>query len=82
MKHINLRLAVYGKCGIGKTTVAASISATPASRGLRVLQIGCDPEYDSTRLLLKGRTVGTMQLLETLYNGLCKRNSCPEEPFR
>ncbi len=54
------RLAVYGKGGIGKSTVAANISATLGARGLRVLQIGCDPKHDSTRLLLGGRTVRTV----------------------
>jgi nitrogenase iron protein len=54
------RLAIYGKGGIGKSTIAANISATLASRGMRVLQIGCDPKHDSTRLLLDGRTVRTV----------------------
>jgi len=54
------RLAVYGKGGIGKSTIAANISATLASCGMRVLQIGCDPKHDSTRLLLGGRTVKTV----------------------
>jgi nitrogenase iron protein len=54
------RLAIYGKGGIGKSTIAANISATLASCGLRVLQIGCDPKHDSTRLLLGGRTIKTV----------------------
>ena len=54
------RLAIYGKGGIGKSTIAANISATLAASGMRVLQIGCDPKHDSTRLLLGGRTVQTV----------------------
>ncbi len=54
------RLAIYGKGGIGKSTIAANISATLASCGMRVLQIGCDPKHDSTRLLLGGRSVKTV----------------------
>lgn len=54
------RLAIYGKGGIGKSTVAANVSAALASHGLRVLQIGCDPKHDSTRLLLNGRSVRTV----------------------
>ena len=54
------RLAIYGKGGIGKSTIAANISATLASCGMRVLQIGCDPKHDSTRLLLGGRSVRTV----------------------
>lgn len=46
-----LRLAVYGKGGIGKSFVAANLSATLA-RSTRVIHIGCDPKGDSTRNLL------------------------------
>lgn len=54
------RLAIYGKGGIGKSTIAANLSAALASRGMRVLQVGCDPKHDSCRLLLGGRTVRTV----------------------
>lgn len=43
-----LRIAIYGKGGIGKSTTAANIAAAFADRGLRVMQIGCDPKADST----------------------------------
>ncbi|MGI6217090.1 MAG: nitrogenase component 1 [Coriobacteriales bacterium] len=48
------RIAVYGKGGIGKSTISANLSAALAEQGARVLQIGCDPKHDSTRLLLHG----------------------------
>lgn len=48
------RAAVYGKGGIGKSTVTANISAALAVKGLRVMQIGCDPKADSTVNLLGG----------------------------
>lgn len=48
------QLAVYGKGGIGKSTMSANISLMLAQRGHRVMQIGCDPKHDSTRLLLGG----------------------------
>jgi nitrogenase iron protein NifH len=50
-----IRLAIYGKGGIGKSTVAANLSMAFAQRGFRVLQIGCDPKADSTLLLREGR---------------------------
>jgi len=43
-----MKLAVYGKGGIGKSTVASHLSIAFAHRGKRVLQIGCDPKHDST----------------------------------
>ncbi len=54
------KIAIYGKGGIGKSTVAANLSAALAQSGQRVLQIGCDPKHDSTRLLLNGRVVTTV----------------------
>ncbi|MCF3576630.1 AAA family ATPase [Planktothrix agardhii] len=43
-----MKLAVYGKGGIGKSTTSCNISAALAKRGKKVLQIGCDPKHDST----------------------------------
>lgn len=55
----SLQIAVYGKGGIGKSTIAANLSAALAGEGQSVLQIGCDPKHDSTRLLLGGEKVVT-----------------------
>lgn len=54
------QVAVYGKGGIGKSTMSANISVALAERGLRVMQVGCDPKHDSTRLLLGGRAQRTV----------------------
>ena len=53
-------IALYGKGGIGKSTISANISAALAQRGKRILQIGCDPKHDSTRLLLHGELIETV----------------------
>ncbi len=53
-------IAVYGKGGIGKSTLSANLSAALALQGKRVLQIGCDPKHDSTRLLMGGRRITTV----------------------
>ena len=55
-----MEIAVYGKGGIGKSTISANLSAALASAGHHVLQIGCDPKHDSTRQLVHGRPVPTV----------------------
>lgn len=51
------RIAVYGKGGIGKSTVSANISYGLSRLGHSVLHVGCDPKHDSTRLLTGGRSI-------------------------
>ena len=48
------KIAIYGKGGIGKSTVTGNLSAALALLGHRVMQIGCDPKADSTINLLGG----------------------------
>lgn len=43
-----LKVAIYGKGGIGKSTVTSNLAAAFASMGKKVIQIGCDPKADST----------------------------------
>ena len=52
-----LKLAMYGKGGIGKSTMTSHLAAAFAMNGLRVVQIGCDPKADSTMTLLGGTPV-------------------------
>ena len=61
------KIAVYGKGGIGKSTTTSNLSAALAERGLRVLQIGCDPKADSTKTLMGGRAIPTV--LERMREG-------------
>ncbi len=39
-----LKVAIYGKGGIGKSTVTSNLAAAFATMGKRVIQIGCRPE--------------------------------------
>lgn len=48
-----MRIAIYGKGGIGKSTIVSNLSALIGARNNSVLQVGCDPKHDSTLLLLQ-----------------------------
>ena len=63
-----IKIAVYGKGGIGKSTTVSNISAALAQEGLRVMQIGCDPKADSTSLLHGGTKIPTVLELIRKYN--------------
>lgn len=52
-----IRIAVYGKGGIGKSTTVSNVAAALAETGLKVMQVGCDPKADSTILLRHGEAV-------------------------
>ena len=55
-----LRIAIYGKGGIGKSTTTSNLSAALSKLGLKVMQIGCDPKADSTKNLMGGKPVPTV----------------------
>lgn len=60
-----IKIAVYGKGGIGKSTTVSNVAATLAEKGLTVMQIGCDPKADSTIQLRHGKQMRTVL---DLYN--------------
>lgn len=62
-----IKLAFYGKGGIGKSTAASNLCAALSEKGLRVMQIGCDPKADSTVLLHGGINIPTV--LELVRSG-------------
>ena len=55
-----IKIAVYGKGGIGKSTTISNVAAAMAEQGLKVMQIGRDPKADSTVLLRHGKPVETV----------------------
>ncbi len=73
------RLAVYGKGGIGKSTLCANLSYHLAKGGRRVLHIGCDPKHDSTLPLCEGRRIPTLAELLILNRN---RSPLPEHFIR
>lgn len=60
-----MKISVYGKGGIGKSTCSCNISIALAKRGKKVLQLGCDPKHDST-FTLTGFLIPT--IIDTLQS--------------
>ncbi|WEL16780.1 Nitrogenase iron protein NifH [Halorhabdus sp. SVX81] len=48
------QIAIYGKGGIGKSTTQQNTAAALANKGHNILDVGCDPKADCTRLLRRG----------------------------
>ena len=67
-----IKIAIYGKGGIGKSTVTSHLAAAFALLGKKVIQIGCDPKADSTINLLGG------QPLRPVMNYLREEDDDPE----
>lgn len=59
-----LRIAFYGKGGIGKSTLASNVSVMFAKSGKKVLHIGCDPKSDSTRFFLSKKQKTVLDILQ------------------
>jgi nitrogenase iron protein NifH len=62
------QIAIYGKGGIGKSTIASNLSAALNEMGYTVMQVGCDPKRDSTRILAQGQFIPAV--LETYRDQL------------
>ena len=67
-----IKIAIYGKGGIGKSTMTSNLAAAFAYLGKKVIQIGCDPKADSTINLLGG------QPLRPVMNYLREEDEDPE----
>ena len=55
-----IKIAIYGKGGIGKSTTASNLSMALSEMGYKVMQVGCDPKADSTGALTEGQNITTV----------------------
>lgn len=61
------RIAIYGKGGIGKSTIVSNIAAA-YSEDHNVLVIGCDPKADTTRTLVGKRIPTILDIVKEKKN--------------
>ncbi|NYB51148.1 MAG: Ni-sirohydrochlorin a,c-diamide reductive cyclase ATP-dependent reductase subunit [Methanobacteriaceae archaeon] len=59
----NKNIAIYGKGGIGKSTIVSNLAAA-YSENKKVLVIGCDPKADTTRTLVGMRIPTILDILK------------------
>lgn len=80
-------IALYGKGGVGKTTLATNISAALVEAGFSVVLVGCDPKGDSASLLNGGFPIRSVLAqireqtaikLETVVHTVFKGIKCVE----
>ncbi len=63
------KIAIYGKGGIGKSTIVSNIAAAH-SKDKEVLVIGCDPKADTTRTLVGERIPTILDILKIKKNAV------------
>ncbi|NMC77158.1 MAG: P-loop NTPase [Candidatus Methanofastidiosa archaeon] len=62
------QIAIYGKGGIGKSSISSNLCVNLASEGYEVLLVGCDPKSDSTINFFNGKRIDTV--LDLYKNGI------------
>ncbi|HLF24780.1 MAG TPA: nitrogenase iron protein NifH [Anaerolineae bacterium] len=80
---VQKQIAIYGKGGIGKSTVSSNVAVAMASLGKRVMLVGCDPKQDSTMALSGGRLLPSVLecMLERGEANVHLEDVCFEGPY-
>lgn len=61
------QIAIYGKGGIGKSTISSNLTAAISLMGYTPAQIGCDPKADSVNTLMGGQFIDTISEITRQY---------------
>lgn len=69
-----LTVVVYGKGGVGKSTMCAHLAVAFAQSGRKVLLLGCDPKADTSLRLLGGQRPPTIVDMVTGLEGRAFRD--------
>jgi nitrogenase iron protein NifH len=54
------KIAIYGKGGIGKSTISSNLTAALTYMNFSPAQVGCDPKADSVNTLIDGQFIPTL----------------------
>ena len=54
------KIAIYGKGGIGKSTISSNLTAALSYMNFKPAQVGCDPKADSVNTLVGGNFIPTI----------------------
>ncbi|OGS00709.1 MAG: hypothetical protein A3G41_05720 [Elusimicrobia bacterium RIFCSPLOWO2_12_FULL_59_9] len=54
------KIVLFGKGGIGKSTITSNLAVAYAQQGKKVLVVGCDPKHDTVVTLTKGHQIPTV----------------------
>jgi nitrogenase iron protein NifH len=73
------QIGIYGKGGIGKSTIASNLAAAYAREGKKVLLVGCDPKGDTTQNVAGGRITPVLDLMRR--GGKIKREEVLKEGY-
>ncbi|MFH2204905.1 MAG: nitrogenase component 1 [Elusimicrobiota bacterium] len=70
---MSMKLVVFGKGGIGKSTACSNLAAAYSAQGKKVLLVGCDPKHDTTINLTDGKPIKTAVELSGFLDLSAKR---------